>query len=94
MTNPPSGSAPSSPRWRVLEGKLPLSIHERLNALQGELFERSDPGPYKLAKMIEEVLGLIEQNRNDLTEAYEVQIKHDRRLNALEAKQSEYKERG
>ena len=73
---------------------MPLSIHERLTNLQSELLQSVDPGPLKLAKMIEEVLGLVEQNRADLTEAYEVQIKLDQRLNALEKTQSEYRERG
>lgn len=73
---------------------MPLSIHERLNNLQAELRETADPVPLKLAKMIGEVLELVEQNRADLTEAYLVDGKLDQRLCALEAKQSEYKERG
>jgi hypothetical protein len=64
---------------------MPESIHQRLNNLKVDLLNRADPAPSKLADICTELLGLIEQNRSDLTELYESQVRVDQRLNALEA---------
>ena len=66
------------------------SIKEKIAEIEHKMREKRE----EIAKMIGEVLELVEQNRADLTEAYIVDGKLDQRLCALEAKQSEYKERG
>ena len=63
---------------------MPESIHQRLNTLKAEFLNRTDDAPSKLLDVCKTLLDLIEQNRADLTSAYEAQIKVDQRLNALE----------
>lgn len=73
---------------------MPLTLHQQLANLKQELLSRADPAPSKLADICEALLALIEQNRADLTEAFEAQVKADQRLNALEKRVPGYEARG
>lgn len=71
---------------------MPEPIHQKLTSLKQEFLARVDSAPFKLAEACEALLELIEQNRGALTEAYEVQMQLDKRINALEKVASTYHE--
>lgn len=71
---------------------MPIPLHQKLSSLKVSLLNRADPAPFALAEVCEELLALIEQNRGDLTEAFEAQIRVDQRLNQLEKVASTYHE--
>lgn len=71
---------------------MPHPVHQKLAGFKTKVLTRADGAPFELAEICETLLELIEQNRNDLTEAFEAQVRVDQRLNALEKVASTYRE--
>ena len=69
---------------------MPHPLYTRLAGLKAKLVERADSGPYELLEVCEALFNLIEQNRNDLTSAYEAQIRTNDRLSELEKRLPPY----
>jgi len=63
---------------------MPHPLHQKLTGLLAEATHRADPVPRELADVCLQLLELIELNRADLTESFEVQGRTDQRLNAIE----------
>ena len=71
---------------------MPLPIHHKITGLKQEFLGRASSDFSKLAEVCEGLLELIEQNRKDLTEAYEAQVQTNQRLHELEKVASTYKD--
>ena len=71
---------------------MPHHLYHKIAGLKAKLLQQKDANLSELLETIEMVFLLVEQNRNDLTEAYEAQVKVDQRLNELEKHASTYHE--
>ena len=71
---------------------MPHPLYTKIAGLKAKLLQQKDANLSELLETIEAVFLLVEQNRNDLTEAYEAQVKVDQRLNELEKHASTYHE--
>lgn len=71
---------------------MPHPLHQKLDGLKASVVNRADSAPRELADVCLQLLELIELNRADLTQAYEVQRRTDQRLLALEQTASTYRE--
>ena len=69
---------------------MPHPLYTKIAGLKAKLVERADSGPYELLEVCEGLLSLIEQNRNDLTSAYEAQIRMDQQIQAFEKRLPPY----
>jgi hypothetical protein len=69
---------------------MPSPLATRLDELKTTQLANQDHMTVKLVQFMEELLELIEQNRNDLTEAYEAQIQMTQRLDELEKRLPQY----
>ena len=71
---------------------MPHPLYTRIEGLKAKLAQQKDATLSELLLVNEGLLSLIEQNRNDLTSAYEAQVRMDQRLNALEKTAPTYHE--
>lgn len=73
---------------------MPHPIYTKIAVLKSKLLERASADGSELLEVCEGLLALIEQNRADLTNAFEAQVKADQRLHALEKTAPGYEARG
>ena len=71
---------------------MPHPLYHKIAGLKAKFANEADSSHTELLDVCEQVFALVEQNRADLTEAYEVQVKTDQRLHDLEKHQSTYHE--
>ena len=71
---------------------MPHPLYTRIEGLKAKLAQQKDANLSELLAVDEGLLSLIEQNRNDLTEAYEAQIRLEQRISELEKHASTYHE--
>ena len=73
---------------------MPHPLYTKLAGLKAKLAQQKDANLSEMLDAIEAVFLLVEQNRSDLTSAYEAQIRMDQQIQALEKKASTYQTRG
>lgn len=69
---------------------MPHPLYTRIEGLKAKLAQQKDATLSELLLVCEGLLSLIEQNRNDLTSAYEAQIRMDQQMQALEKRLPPY----
>ncbi len=69
---------------------MPHPLYTRIEGLKAKLAQQKDANLSELLAVNEGLLSLIEQNRNDLTSAYEAQISLSQRLDELEKRLPPY----
>ena len=69
---------------------MPHPLYNKIAGLKAKLMEKADSSDAELLEVCEGLLSLIEQNRNDLTSAYEAQIRMDQQMQALEKRLPPY----
>ena len=69
---------------------MPHPLYHKIAGLKGKFAAKVDAGDDELLDVCEQLLGLIEQNRADLTSAYEAQIRMDQQMQAFEKRLPPY----
>ena len=69
---------------------MPHPLYTRIEGLKAKLAQQKDANLSEMLDAIEAVFLLVEQNRSDLTSAYEAQIRMDQQIQAVEKRLPPY----
>ena len=69
---------------------MPHPLYHKIAGLKAKLVEQKDANLSEMLDAIEAVFLLVEQNRADLTSAYEAQVRMDQQIQALERRLPPY----
>ena len=69
---------------------MPHPLYTKIAGLKAKLVEKADSSDAELLEVCEGLLSLIEQNRADLTSAYEAQIRMDQRISEIDKRLPPY----